>query len=51
MNQSAIFGPFLTRMFLTLIVWFYMYSKRIPLIQKSKIDPNRLTAAPVRGGR
>jgi|ERR1700679_348589 hypothetical protein len=45
MNQSAIFGPFLTMMFLTLIVWFYMYSKRIPLIQKSKIDPNRLTAA------
>ena len=45
MNQSAIFGPFLTMMFLTLIVWFYMYSKRIPLIQKSKIDPNTLTAA------
>jgi len=45
MNQSAIFGPFLTVMLLTLIVWFYMYSKRIPLIQRSKIDPNTLNAA------
>lgn len=45
MNQSAIFRPFLTVMLLTLIVWFYMYAKRIPLIQKSKIDPNTLTAA------
>jgi hypothetical protein len=45
MNQNAIFAPFLTTMLLTLIVWFYMYSKRIPLIQKSKIDPNALSAA------
>jgi hypothetical protein len=45
MNQSAIFGPFLTVMLLTLVVWFYMYAKRIPLIQKSQIDPNKLTAA------
>jgi hypothetical protein len=45
MNPTAIFAPFLTIMLLTLVVWFYMYSKRIPLIQKSKIDPNELTAA------
>jgi hypothetical protein len=45
MNQSAILGPFMTMMLLTLIVWIYMYAKRIPLIQKSKIDPNTLTAA------
>ena len=45
MSQTAIFAPFLTTMLLTLVVWFYMYSKRIPLIQKSKIDPNTLTAA------
>lgn len=45
MKQSAILGPFMTMMLLTLIVWFYMYAKRIPLIQKSKIDPNTLTAA------
>ena len=45
MNQTAIFAPLLAVMLLTMIVWFYMYSKRIPLIQKSKIDPNKLTAA------
>jgi hypothetical protein len=32
MNQNAIFAPFLTMMLLTLVVWFYMYSKRIPMI-------------------
>jgi hypothetical protein len=45
MNQRAIFAPFLSVMLLTLIVWFYMYAKRIPLIQKSKINPNTLTPA------
>ena len=45
MNQATIFAPFLTTMLLTLIVWVYMYSKRIPLIQKSRINPNDLTAA------
>jgi hypothetical protein len=45
MNQAAIFAPFLTTMLLTLIVWFYMYAKRIPLIQRSKINPNDLTPA------
>ena len=45
MNQSAIFAPFLATMLLTLIVWFYMYSKRIPLIQKSKVNANDLTPA------
>jgi hypothetical protein len=44
-NQSAIFGPFLTVMCLTLVVWFYMYSKRIPFLQKSRVDLNSLTAA------
>ena len=45
MNQSAIFAPFLTVMFLTLIVWFYMYSRRIPFLQKSRVDLNTLNAA------
>lgn len=45
MNQTAIFAPLLTMMLLTLVVWFYMYAKRIPLIQKSRINPNALTAA------
>jgi hypothetical protein len=45
MNQSAIFTPFVTVMLLTLIVWFYMYFRRIPFLQKSRTDLNKLTAA------
>ena len=45
MNQSAIFAPFMTVMLLTLIVWFYMYSRRIPFLQKSKTNLNALTPA------
>ncbi len=45
MNQSAIFAPLLTMMLLTLIVWFYMYAKRIPFLQKRGADLNNLTAA------
>jgi hypothetical protein len=45
MKQSAIFVPFFLTMLLALIVWFYMYAKRIPFLQKSKTDLNRLTAA------
>jgi hypothetical protein len=45
MKQTAIFTPFFLMMLLTLVVWFYMYSRRIPLIQKSKINPNQLTPA------
>lgn len=44
-DQTAIFAPFLTTMLLTLIVWFYMYARRIPHIQKSKINPSDLTPA------
>jgi hypothetical protein len=43
MNQTAIFAPFLTTMVLTLIVWFYMYSKRIPFLQRNKVNLNKLT--------
>jgi hypothetical protein len=45
MKQTAIFAPFFLMMLLTLIVWFYMYAKRIPFIQNGKIDINRLTPA------
>ena len=45
MKQSAIFAPFFLTMLLTLIVWFYMSAKRIPFLQKSKTDLDRLTAA------
>jgi hypothetical protein len=45
MKQSAIFVPFFLMMLLTLVVWFYMYSRRIPFLQKSKINLNQLTPA------
>jgi len=32
MSQNAIFAPFFAQMFLTLVVWFYMYARRIPFI-------------------
>ena len=43
MNQNAIFGPFLSVMLLTLLVWLYMYSKRIPFLQRGKVNLNELT--------
>lgn len=45
MKQTAIFTPFILMMLLTLIVWFYMYARRIPFLQNSKTDLNRLTPA------
>jgi hypothetical protein len=45
MKQTAIFAPFFSVMLLTLVVWFYMYAKRIPFLQNSKTDLNRLTPA------
>lgn len=39
MSQTAIFGPFFATMFLTLIVWVYMYIRRIAFITKSQISP------------
>ena len=44
-NPRAIFAPFLAVMLLTMTVWFYMYSRRIPFILKSKLRPDQLTAA------
>lgn len=41
--QAAIFPPFFTVILLTLIVWFYMYARRIPFIQKGKFNPDQLT--------
>ncbi len=43
MEQSAIFSPFLSMMLLTLIVWLYMYARRIPFIQGSNLTPEQLT--------
>ena len=33
MNQALIFQPFLATMLLTMVVWIYMYARRIPFIR------------------
>jgi hypothetical protein len=43
MNQNSIFLPFVAVMLLTMIVWIYMYSRRIPFILRSKPTPQQLT--------
>lgn len=42
MAQTAIFGPFFATMLLTLVVWAYMYVRRIGLITKNGISPEDL---------
>ena len=39
MEQRAIFGPFLATMLLTLVVWIYMYVRRIRFITSTKMTP------------
>jgi hypothetical protein len=47
MDQTAIFWPFLSMMLLTLIVWVYMYARRIPFIReymrKGNLTPEQIT--------
>ncbi len=33
MDPSAIFQPFLATLLLTLVVWVYMYSRRLPSVR------------------
>jgi hypothetical protein len=42
MEQTAIFAPFLALMILTLLVWTYMYVRRIGFIRRERIDARRL---------
>lgn len=42
MAQEKIFGPFFAMMFLTLVVWIYMYIRRISFITGNKISPTDL---------
>jgi hypothetical protein len=44
MTQAAIFSPFFATMFLTLLVWVYMYMRRISFINSQKLRPNELAA-------
>jgi hypothetical protein len=43
MAQNAIFGPFFIMILLTLVVWVYMYAKRIPFIRSRKWERGELT--------
>ncbi len=42
MPQSAIFGPFLATIGLTIVVWLYMYVLRIRFINGSGLTPDQL---------
>ena len=43
MSQQTIFGPLLSMMCLTIVVWLYMYSRRLPFIIKSRLNAEQLT--------
>ena len=43
MNQTVIFQPFLATMILTLVVWLYMYGRRLRFIFSSGHDPKQMT--------
>lgn len=45
MEQQQIFGPFFAMMLLTIVVWIYMYSKRIPFINSLNLEPEQITPA------
>jgi hypothetical protein len=42
MRQAAIFGPFFATIILTLVVWVYMYIRRIRFITGNKLSPQDL---------
>lgn len=42
MTQRAIFGPFFATIFLTMLVWVYMYTRRISFITSNKIKAQDL---------
>jgi hypothetical protein len=43
MNQTAIVVPFVGTMLLTMVVWLYMYARRIPFIMRNRFTPEQLT--------
>lgn len=43
MDQAAIFLPFVATMILTMVVWAYMYGRRLPFIFSSGLDPKQMT--------
>ena len=45
MDQATIFLPFVGTMLLTIVVWAYMYARRIPFILHNNLLPRQLTPA------
>lgn len=43
MDPSAIFVPFFGMIALTAVVWFYMYSKRLPFIRRNRFNPDEIS--------
>ncbi len=43
MMQDAIFSPFFAMLFLTLLVWIYLYIRRISFITSRKLSPKDLS--------
>jgi hypothetical protein len=43
MDQTVIFNPFLAMMLLTLVVWIYMYVRRLSFIFSKRLDPKQMT--------
>ena len=41
--NTALLTPFFTMLLLTLIVWTYMYARRIPFIRSLDLEPDQLT--------
>lgn len=45
MDQIEILGPALAMMLLTIVVWVWMYARRIPFINSLDLEPNQITPA------
>ena len=45
MDQSAIFAPVFVMICLTMVVWVYMYIRRITFFRTHQIDPEKITPA------
>jgi hypothetical protein len=43
MDQAVIFQPFVATMLLTMVVWVYMYGRRLPFIFSGGLDPKQMT--------
>ncbi len=43
MQQAVIFQPFLATMLLTVVVWIYMYGRRLPFIFSRGLDSRQMT--------